>query len=496
MEVNLFSAIKLSDSKEVREILLKNPRLIHNCLDERGASPLWRAMLEDHNEIVDLLIRDFGADPDEESLMSNQYCQEKTFLQYVAAADCDDDDLTLKRFNTAKTLIKHGANTSLIKNKFDSPLMIAISSGNLLFVEFLLNYGTNLPAEPIECYQLFPNIFENYEKPEKDRKKMLELLLKYGFNIEFIDDDGQNILHLFIHSFVNMNDVDSVEIAEILIERAKISPDDPDKNNWSPLIYAIEEEHLPLVTFFIEKGADVNRQSIDDEGKFPIHNAVELTNVDITKLLLSNGANLNAKSKDGSTALHFACNDYNNEEMISFLIRRGADISAEDNRGKTSFAVAFVNDTIDNCCVIIIKKFSMLSFENIPVNAKDTNLIQANPTAREHFEACLHELRLMANTIFYPPFSYYSVLKMSRNNMKKLALLTKNEELLTKFKANLNSFTYFQDDLQIILEESVEIKDRLVAVESRLKYIFGNFFPDIILRILAENLNLKNLPLE
>lgn len=35
----------------------------------------------------------------------------------------------------------------------------------------------------------------------------------------------------------------------------------------------------------------------------------------------------------------------------------------------------------------------------------------------------------MANTKFYQPYSYYSVLEMS-SNIKKLAILTKNDEFV------------------------------------------------------------------
>lgn len=74
------------------------------------------------------------------------------------------------------------------------------------------------------------------------------------------------------------------------------------------------------------------------------------------------------------------------------------------------------------------------------------------------------ELKQMSNFKFYAPFTYYSVLQMSKN-IKKLANLTKNEEFLAKFEANLDSFSCYKSDLQEIMAEAVQLKNQLDAVE-------------------------------
>lgn len=49
--------------------------------------------------------------------------------------------------------------------------------------------------------------------------------------------------------------------------------------------------------------------------------------------------------------------------------------------------------------------------------------------------------------------------------------------------------------MEIILKEAFQVKNELETVQSRLKSMFGNFIPDIVMRKLAENLTSEDLPL-
>lgn len=51
--------------------------------------------------------------------------------------------------------------------------------------------------------------------------------------------------------------------------------------------------------------------------------------IDIVKLVIENGTEVNAKYKDGDTSLHCLCcfqNDENLIDIVEFLIRKGADM--------------------------------------------------------------------------------------------------------------------------------------------------------------------------
>jgi uncharacterized protein len=71
----------------------------------------------------------------------------------------------------------------------------------------------------------------------------------------------------------------------------------------TPLGFAISKGDIEAVKKFIEYGADVNEVS---NGMSPLMIAARYNKVEIIKLLLSKGANINKKDENGFTALKYA----------------------------------------------------------------------------------------------------------------------------------------------------------------------------------------------
>ena len=79
-------------------------------------------------------------------------------------------------------------------------------------------------------------------------------------------------------------------------------------------------------------GADVN--ALNQQGKTPLHEAVEVNCVEVAKLLLDYGADLNAKTGDeGHNALYYAVM-HGHIEMTKFLMDQGADLEATSVGGR------------------------------------------------------------------------------------------------------------------------------------------------------------------
>ncbi len=98
-----------------------------------------------------------------------------------------------------------------------------------------------------------------------------------------------------------------------------------------PLDLLVNREQVDKVKESIEKGADVN----EGAGTWtPLKSAAMTGNKEITKILLDNGADVNATDYTGCTPLFSAVN-HADREYVKMFIEAGADVNARDDYGHT-----------------------------------------------------------------------------------------------------------------------------------------------------------------
>lgn len=113
-----------------------------------------------------------------------------------------------------------------------------------------------------------------------------------------------------------------------------------DNTKIKRLFRAVEEDDIEVVKLLIETGVNVNVKN--DNGDTPLH---IVRNVEIAKLLVKNGADINARNNNGDTPLHktYRLNLYEGftqlpsverNEVGSLLIENGADQDAKNNQGR------------------------------------------------------------------------------------------------------------------------------------------------------------------
>jgi hypothetical protein len=111
-----------------------------------------------------------------------------------------------------------------------------------------------------------------------------------------------------------------------------------DECGMTPLHYAAENGHVEIARLLLQNGADVNAK--DNYGWTPLHIAAMYGHVDIIHLLVENGADLEAQDSIGRRALHWAAL-YGHLPFIQELISRyHVDINARVNDGITALRVA------------------------------------------------------------------------------------------------------------------------------------------------------------
>mmetsp|Transcript_4103 Transcript_4103/g.8379 ORF Transcript_4103/g.8379 Transcript_4103/m.8379 type:complete len:148 (+) Transcript_4103:3-446(+) len=127
------------------------------------------------------------------------------------------------------------------------------------------------------------------------------------------------------------------EIVELLLNY-NAAIDAVDDLGLTPLCYAVRR-NLEVVRLLLARGATI--PSTGSDWPSPLNQAVESPvkrgKIEIVKLLLENGADVNLQTKwdRGRTGLHVA-SQRGDKEMVKFLLQEGADPTLEDDEGMTA----------------------------------------------------------------------------------------------------------------------------------------------------------------
>ena len=150
-----------------------------------------------------------------------------------------------------------------------------------------------------------------------------------------------------------------------LVEDHGVNVNVRDENNWSPILCASAYDHLSVLKFLVQNGANVdstgrmfnsmttplemacfnghyavvlfllNHGANVNHGRLtPLHNACEGGRLRIAQLLLACGADLATTDPFGKTPLHSACL-LGRLPLVRLLLAHGANMSATDQIGKT-----------------------------------------------------------------------------------------------------------------------------------------------------------------
>ncbi|UNE35905.1 ankyrin repeat domain-containing protein [Vermiphilus pyriformis] len=102
----------------------------------------------------------------------------------------------------------------------------------------------------------------------------------------------------------------------------------------TPLMLAIKRSsNTDFIQFLIDLGADVDLATFSPE-ETPLSCAVKENKIDVAKLLIKWGADINRRDSQGNTPL-IEANCHSDLPMVQLLINLGADVNISDNDGWT-----------------------------------------------------------------------------------------------------------------------------------------------------------------
>ena len=161
----------------------------------------------------------------------------------------------------------------------------------------------------------------------ENKIKFAKRLIAQGANVnDTMEKTGNSLLHLA--SFKA-----PLELVKMLVEEgAHVNAINHKKQ--TPLHLAALRGDKNVVSFLIKNGVELDVQ--DHQGSTAIHLASQKCHSEVVLVLADHMANLNLRDKKGNTPLHFQMVRYwPDTRVILDLIRRGADVNAVNEMGRT-----------------------------------------------------------------------------------------------------------------------------------------------------------------
>ena len=137
-----------------------------------------------------------------------------------------------------------------------------------------------------------------------------------------------------LHDAAKENDVASVE--QLLAEGVDVNEQESQLNKTA-LDFAAYRGHMEIARLLVQRGANVNAK--DKTKVTPLHSAALAGQEAMAEFLISKGANIDARAGLGDTPLAVACLR-GHEAVADVLLRAGADANLPNNTGKSPLHLA------------------------------------------------------------------------------------------------------------------------------------------------------------
>lgn len=318
--------------EEVVRLLLRKGAMRH-IVGRSGETPLDVAMVHRNLDISLMLLE--GTD------VTIKYQQGRTALHIAAEYPIEDVSATI-----VESFLKKGADVGAAYSRGITPIYYAVLLGNEKVVKLLLDAGAWTHQRPYHNPIIRDAIRNNHYD-------IARLLLETA-PANFLETQRTTPLHRAVEFSPH------ADIALVKLVLDKGTPiDAADCSGKTALHLAAKYGYLDVVELLLERGADIH--ILDNYlSDALIHAAAKPTRssngeyiglrdrgatsnmLQIARLLLKSGANINTQDNRGKTAMHYAVST-GGLAMVELLLEFGSDLSLVDSGKQTPLETAWAN---------------------------------------------------------------------------------------------------------------------------------------------------------
>jgi len=332
-EATFWNAVSMGDEEQIKQ-LLKRGVYVNNS-NKKGETALMVAISQKRYSLVDFLLK-AGANPNSKNIRGT------SVLHY--AINSTDKDKVIPLLNS---LINAGASLDTTSSK-GKPVFHIAAEKNLIdvlgfFIKngvdvnvaskqgrtalfgastdatvFLIEHGADVNKDSDSGSTALMHSVGYGANKIQDLKLKVKYLLKHGSNVNKKDKHGNTALH----NMMNLGVLD------------------PEKGG------------VEVLSLLLESGADVNAPT--NSGEVPFYTLVARTSKHFEKhkklyqLMLKYGTNIKYQNEYGSNILV-----HSNFKAIRFLVENGANINARDKNGATILMISAINGELDKVKLLI-----------------------------------------------------------------------------------------------------------------------------------------------
>uniref|UniRef100_T1ILR7 Ion transport domain-containing protein n=1 Tax=Strigamia maritima TaxID=126957 RepID=T1ILR7_STRMM len=239
-------------------------------------------------------------------------------------------------------LASQGAMINCKDNSGQTPLHYAAMRGNEIAARELL-HCREINIEATDNQEMTPI----HLAAVHGSVEIAAMLIEAGANIRCCDKNQATALHKAAmegHIAIAKLLLDAAELKGGWVKVAQMVSDQDDAQNTA-LHLAVDNGHCDIVKLLIQKGADVNAPRLNFI--YPLHLAAVSGNLDIVKLLVTeNNARIDCLNRGQETPLYRAA-EYNQTDVINYLILHGAMIERRDKDNFTPLLIAACEGHVD-----------------------------------------------------------------------------------------------------------------------------------------------------